>query len=279
MSTPAEHHGILYLLDGTKLGARLVVSVATLRRHYRGRVAVLTTDPSAYAIGNELAGDRRLDVEHVHVVADPWIREHRGYVLKTIVHRYTPFDVSVFLDCDTIVRGDLSPLFDLPTDEHVVVTQFCDWTTRGARISSRIRQWSEICSDLIEPALAYGRAVNTGVFAFGRQRDVLERWFTLAYAGRARFIPDEVAMQLLLPHIPHVMLDARFNCSAKYGQPDDPDVRIVHFHGRKHVGPYGMPWLIEYERAFQQNLANLRSWTPATDNQLRSYLAAQRACR
>ena len=265
--------GVLYLLDGTKLGARLVVSIATLRRHYQGKVAVLTTDPTARVIGAELASDRRLGVDHLHVHADPWIEEHRGYVLKTIVHRYTPFAVTLFIDCDTVVCGDLDPLFDLPTPEHVLVTQFCNWTTRGSRIAGRIRSWQQICGDLIEPAIAYGKAVNTGVFAFGAEREALERWFQLAYAGRGEFIPDEIAMQLLLPHIPHVMVDARFNCSPKYGKPDDPDVRIVHFHGRKHVGPYGGLWLREYAAAVEQDFAGLRRWAPGGDRQLRSYLA------
>jgi hypothetical protein len=272
-----NNRGVLYLLDGTKLGVRLVVSLATLRRHYDGPIVVLTTDPTARKIGEQVADERRLNVEHLHIVPDQLFDQHRGYVLKTIVHRYSPFDVTAFLDCDTVVCGDLSPLFDLPTPQHLIVTQFCEWTTSGSRIASRIRKWSDICSDLVEPALAYGRAVNTGVFAFGPQRDTLDRWFELAYAGRAQFIPDEIAMQLLLPQIPHVMLDARFNCSAKYGRPDEADVRVVHFHGRKHVGPYGSRWLKEYSWVLNQNLADLQSWSPAADSRLRGYLASQEA--
>jgi len=266
------NQGVIYLLHGSKLGVRLAVSLWTLRQHYSGPVCILTTDERADEIGQLLASDSRLNVmQHTIRVGDPTQR-HWHYVLKTFVSQFMPFETSVFIDCDTIVRGSIDELFCLPTPQHIVVTQFCDWHTRGRIMSKRIRAWQATHAELIEPALAFGPAINTGVFSITRQTAVLERWSEVARAGQEHHMTDELAMQLLLPHYPNVVLGPQFNCSIKYGCPEDPDTRIIHFHGRKHIGIAGLRWLEHYHEAIDNNVADVCSWAPAGDRVLRNYI-------
>jgi len=267
--------GVLYLLHGTKLAARLVVSVASLRKFYRGPVAVVTTDSSACALAERICEDERLQLVHVPVVPNVVPDRHAGYLFKTRLHEYTPFEATAFLDCDTLVRGSIDTLFQLPTRRHVLVTQFCKWRTESGIIARRIKGWKSLFPGLIDAALRYGRAVNTGVFSFTRTSEVFERWYDIAYAGREQFIPDEIAMQLLLPSIPAEMLSDEYNCSAKFGDTKAPSTRIIHFHGRRHVGGYGQLWLDAYHTAFAVNYGRIRQWTPAGDRCLRRHLNCQ----
>ncbi len=266
-------HGVLYVLTGTKLAARLVVALATLRKHFSGPVAIVSGDAEAAEICERIAKDQRLDAMHIPITPPQEITKHRGFVLKTLVHQFTPFETTLFIDCDTIVRGSLAELFSLPTPQHILVTQFCNWSTYRGPIRRRIKAWRDICPELIKPALRFGAAINTGVFSFTSQSQIFTKWFEIASLGQHHFIPDEVALQLLIPSFPHVLADQRFNCSPKYGTPLDPETRIVHFHGRKHVGQYGDLWIAAYNDAIEHNLANIQSWTPGTDVRLRAYLS------
>ncbi len=266
------HRGILYVLDGTQPAARLVVSLYSLRNYYSGPIAVASGDATAAAICELIAADCRLNVLHVKTSVPTAVTHRRGFLLKTLVNTFSPFEASVFLDCDTLVRGSIVELFELPTPEHVLTTQFSNWGTATGLVSSRIRGWADLYPELIPPALAYGRAINTGVFSFTKKTKVFERWYHTALSAQNRFIPDEIALQLLLPHFPSVIVDQRFNCSAKFGNLTDPNTRIIHFHGRKHVGQYGRPWIEAYQEVIARNLADIQSWTPASDRRLREYL-------
>lgn len=264
--------GVLYVMEGTKLAARLTVSIHSLRRHFPGPIAVASGDPSAAAICERLKADQRLDVVHIQFPSHLRITHHRGYILKTLVHQVSPFDTSVFLDCDTLVRGSIDELFELPSPNHMLTTQFCNWgTTRGV-VRRRIEAWADLFPELVADAIRYGRTVNTGVFAFTANTQAFDQWFLTALAGQDRFIPDETALQLLLPRFPAKMLDQRFNCSPKFGDPTHDDTRIIHFHGRKHTGQFGGLWLAAYEQVVAENIADIQDWTPATDRQLRNHV-------
>jgi hypothetical protein len=264
--------GVLYLLHGTSLAARLTVSLWSLRQYYGGRIAVVSADAAAEIICRRIATESRLAIEHISLRLAPATPRNWGSIIKAQAGRLSPFETTVFLDCDTLVRGDMTSLFDLPADDYLGVTQFSTWTTDKPLIRRRIRSWSDTCPELIEPAVRFGHAINTGVFSFTRSTAVFERWFSLACAGATKFIPDEIALQLLIPHYPVVILDQRYNCSAKFGRPEDADTRIVHFHGRKHVGPYGKLWIEAYQEVVALNVAGICDWTPAGDLRLQSYL-------
>lgn len=273
-STPSNplQNGVLYFHAGTKYAARLLVSMATLREHYSGPVCILSAGTEAARLSDKMAADPRLNVGHRSL--DVTVERGRlaSYLFKTTLHRFTPFERTVYLDCDTLITGEIAPLFELPSDRHIAVTQFCDWRTAGGRMARRIRSWTDTHPELVPAALEFGPAINTGIFAFTPHSTIWNRWNEVAVAGQHHFIPDELALQLLLPVSPHVVLDGRFNCSIKYGTPNDPETRIVHCHGHKHLLETSSLWQEAYAKAESLNLGNLRSWTPGGDKRLKKYL-------
>jgi len=273
------NRGVLYFLSGTSHAARLVVSLASLRRHFNGPVLVLSTDIESTEVCRRICGDERLRAEHREIPTDDRKPRKWSYLFKSGLREHSFFDVTLYLDCDTLVLGNVAELFTLPTPRHIVVTQFAEWRTTGGRMTRRIRAWQDTHPELVQPALAFGPAVNTGVFSFSPATVVFERWSEVTKAGLAHFIPDELAMQLLLPHFPHLVLDDRFNRSIRYGRPGALDTRIVHFHGNKHVPPHTLQWMDTFRQACADNLGGIGEWAPADDRQLRQYLAHSGADR
>lgn len=265
-------NGIIYLLSGTSHAVRLVISLVSLRQQYQGSVTVFTTDNDAAEVGDWISGDPRLNTHHVRLDQD--LKRRKGaYLFKTRLHEFSPYDVTAYLDCDTVVTGSLDELFEFQDARQMVVTQFCDWVTTGRIISGRIRSWKDTHPELVEPALQFGPAINTGIFAFTRQSEILKHWSSVTERGKRHFIPDEVAMQLLVPQYPCHVLDGRFNCSCIYGELSSADVRVIHFHGGKHIKKTKTDrWLVTYESAIDDNIANLKSWTPSGDKRLASHL-------
>ena len=266
------NQGVLYLMHGTSPAARLVVSAWSLRKWYAGRIAVVSTDAAAEDVCRRIATDSHLGIEHIPLRLQRTTQRNWGTVIKSMANQLSPFKKSVFLDCDTLVRGDIAAFFDLPSDEHIAVTRFSNWSSTQPIVRRRIRSWMDICPELVPPALQFGIAINTGTFAFSSQSRVFEKWFSLASAGADKFIPDEIALQLLVPHYPTVVFDQRYNCSAKFGAPRDEKTVIVHFHGKKHIGRYGALWTEAFEEIASENIAGVRDWAPAGDHRLQAYL-------
>lgn len=271
-STGSTSAGVLYFLSGARHGVRLLVSLASLRNHYDGPAAILTTDPDAHKIGKRIASIASLDVRHIPVFPDGQRKRNWSFAFKTEIPQYSPFDKTVYLDCDTLVTGSIRELFEGISDDRIVVTRFCEWITTGRTIARRIRAWQDTHSHLIEDALSFGPAVNTGVFGFSRNSSILATWSETTKKGQHHFIPDEVAMQLLIPHFPHTLLDSRYNCSAKYEANHHPDPRVIHYHGRCHVSKFGLRWIDEFEAIWESNIGDVREWGTTTDYLLKIYL-------
>jgi hypothetical protein len=168
----------------------------------------------------------------------------------------------------------------------LVVTGFCGWKTTDAWIVRRIDRWRSLagraedtfglerlialCSSVPMPA------INVGVFGFGRGQGVLEAWRRLTEFGRETLLPDEIALQLLLPRFPHTVLSTRFNCSPAYA-PHAPDVRIWHFVAQTHLGhPESRHlWLPIYRQCVEERVADIHRWSRVdrTDQPLQPMIA------
>jgi hypothetical protein len=193
--------------------------------------------------------------------------------------------VTVFLDSDTIVRGDLTELWNWAEEHEFVVPQFADWSTTRRAIVRRIAAWSELYPDQIERALQFGPAVNCGVFAFRRHTAFVRDWCERITPGRTCFIPDESGMQVLLPGYRHYVAPSRYNVSCRFGDPAAPETRVIHYHGDKHCrrGPDGQLlyggdiWMKEFEEVRQADLCDVNSWLPGGDRMLRRALRHQPA--
>ncbi|MCI0537099.1 MAG: hypothetical protein L0Z50_17930 [Verrucomicrobiales bacterium] len=274
-------HGVFYLLTGPAHGARLVVSLWSLRRHYSGPVTIYTTHPDSHEIGERCLRDDRLAIEHRKARLSDRPR-NASFLTKLDLLPEVPFEVGIYLDADTLISGPIDPLWMTAQEQQFATTQFSDWVASGRTIRRRIEAWRSVrqtqfdpdwLTRLIDDALQPSPAVNGGVFAFRRNAEILSMWRELAYAGSETFICDEIALQLLLGRYPHQVLDCRFNCSPVYAK-GRRDVRIWHFHGEKHVGSQHCRelWWPAYRICLAENIAGLAEWSPGADRRLARFV-------
>ena len=225
--------GVIYYNRGPKMLVRLAVSLSSLRKHYQGPVTILSHGGSEHAVCQQYAARWGAGVSHIEYPDDG---KKQTYLNATLSHLHTPYDPTIWLDSDTLVRGDFADdLWAAANENEFAVAQISSWTTYKGKIASRIRAWTPVYPDWIQAAIDFGPAINCGVFAFRRDSKLMRDWYGLAETGRGlSMIPDETCCQLILPRYPHKIMDQKYNVSCKHSKPFDPDARIIHYHGRKH---------------------------------------------
>lgn len=267
--------GIIYYNRGSKCLVRLSVSITSLRDHYVGPATLMYEDPLPEWVFR-LCREKNIDVKNIPPSPTPLLR-------KTELWRFTPYTKTVYLDTDTVICKDPSPLFEAIDPHGYFVTTYADWHTRGNRIKGRIGQWEPIVGkELVEKAVAFGPAVNTGVFGFhtieGKPLlEFLQKTTTEAYThpdynnGKINaMVLDEIAGQLAVAIFPHTLVGEEWNRSVNNGVTNDPS--IVHYHGGKHVMPNNKwceLWKNYYWRVRHQYKEVGR---PEGDRRLHSYL-------
>jgi predicted SAM-dependent methyltransferase len=204
-----------------------------------------------------------------------------AYVMKTHLSTVSPYDVAIGLDSDTLVLEALDELFDLAERSALCVTQMAQWTTRGPRMSKRIRAWQPFLPADIEPALHFGPAINTGVIAFRRDAPIFPEWQRMSLQGRELLLPDETCCQTIIHRYPHKVLDSSWNRSCAHDDPTLPGSKVIHYHGRKHCRP-GLPfhadrWVAMFDEVCVKDIAGVRSWSPAKDMMLMRFLDIRKA--
>jgi len=238
--------GVLYYNHGTQCLVRLAVSMLSLRDHYEGSVAIA-------AEGNPPEWFKAIAAEFGATIVPAPISHEYGLVKKSRVHRVSPFEFTLFLDADTIVRGPIDEIFYKIIQTGLVVTQFNDWGTGRGRMKRRIQQWESKYPKLCEKAYEYGKAINTGIFGYAKKNEALEDYHETTLAGlkipgMSRKTLDEVAMQLIVTKYPHAIMDGSWNTGCVHGDP--ATARIIHYHGHKHCrdGAAGDIWKREFKR-------------------------------
>ena len=264
-----KSRGIVYLISGNKHAVVLVASVASLRKHWDGDVAIVGTDEAGYTLAQQVASDERLRVRAIKMDHGNY-RRNSGYLNKTRINSVVPFDSTVFLDADTIVRGDITEVF--PRGDEMVLTSWGGWVTTGNMMSSRIRKWSKVEPERVERMTSISwPAINTGVFGFTKRTVIMDDWYDVTKQN-VIFICDEIAAQIMYPDYPVRLLTDKYNCSPFVGQNKDDSV-VWHFHGKKHCKPAAIDkWWPTYEECLSENYADINEWTPAGDKRLRRYL-------
>jgi len=264
--------GVVYFNTGLRCLVRLCVSVYSLRRVYDGPVAILAQGGLPRWVRKMLIHSMKVNVISVESESGVSAR-----TMKTSLWRYSPFDLSLFLDADTVILKDPSPLFELVDRHEFVITQFSSWRTSGSRIARRIHSWGKVLDvETLQKALSFGPAVNTGVFGWRKDARINQRWEQMARLGWSknctRRMIDELACQVILPDVPHQVVDDRWNWSVSYGVGSDP--AIIHYHGNKHTGSrqcnkywHNIYWTLRSTNSRGGNLGN-----PHGDRALGGYL-------
>ncbi len=221
-------HGILYYNAGVKYLVRMAVSISSLRRVYNGGITILCDAESE----NECKKIGEKFETNVKVVDFSTVSRNEMLFNKTLLHKFTPYKTNIFLDADTLVlKGTVTKLFKAANEHGFVATQFSDWTPENRIIRKRIKEWEPLTN--IKKALKYPFAINTGVFAFQKENDLMSKWHDLASKGGDFFIPDEVSCQIMLPDYKHHTAGASFNMSCKFGKVHRRTA-VIHYHGNKH---------------------------------------------
>ena len=132
-----------------------------------------------------------------------------NYLTKVLAAEHSPFDVTLFLDADTLVVGDIQPLMDAAVRFPVTVTEFSGWTTTDEHYQSHFTSWKELAvanptSFQLKKSLEHllttpVTVINTGVFTIHSNADVIEPWKGLASLGRSCNIPDEICLLYTSP--------------------------------------------------------------------------------
>ncbi len=237
--------GIIFFNRGTGCLVRMLVSIHSLRTHYSGAIAVVH-EGSLPAWFKSITESFK-----VSLVGIP---ESRDQILlaKSKVWKHTPFEHTMFLDADTIVRAPVDEFLDWIVKYGAVLTKFNDWHTHRGRMRRRIEQWSKVAPELVPDALKYGWAINTGIQGWTKGNPILPAYEETTARGNVRGIGkkmlDEIAMQLLLPKFKHHLAGQEWNCGCIHS--DGSKARIVHYHGHKHCrdGANSQIWKDEYRK-------------------------------
>lgn len=254
---------ILYNL-GTKCLVRLAVALNSMRKVWKGPATVLHVGDDGADAAYDIAILNDAGFKQIPCRVDPG--KNVALLGKTLLHLDTPYTVSVFLDADTVTLRPFLELFEAAEQHQFAAVAFADWKSYGSNYRRRIKDWSDIVpDDWIKAALAYGPAINTGVFAFHRDSELQNNLYEYAVKAREFFIPDEIGVCVLAPQYPCKTMPQEFNCSCRYSDPHAPNVRTVHFHGRKHARIAADVFLNNADiwyREFEQ----VRKWPVVQDN-------------
>lgn len=223
--------GVIYYNRGQKMLVRLAVSLYSLRKSYAGNVTVLSQGEDSHKPCRDICGEFGATLQHVEYETPPGARD--TYLNATLSHKKTPYDVTVWLDSDTVVLRPFDALWDAAEKNEFAIAQFSTWGTSGGKIAGRIKSWKPLYPEFVGAALKFGHAINCGVFAFRKDSGLMRDWYRLAEPGRdLSWIPDETCCQLILPQHKNQIMPAEYNVSCKYGVREN--ARIIHYHGRKH---------------------------------------------
>lgn len=228
--------GVIYYNRGSKCTLRMLISIFTLRKVYDGDILVLFEGSQPQWFLKAL-DNFNVSTKHINTTS------HRNPLnVKSSLWRYSPFDLTMFMDADTVIIRPIDSYFDLIKENGFVTGKFSDWVTSGSRIRHRIKQWSPIFDKkYLNDAINYGDAINTGINGWVNGNPMLEAWEELCEKGSkykcSDRVADEMACQLLLHVYPHQLAGVEWGTSVKYGI-ETLETKIIHYHGQKHVEDY-----------------------------------------
>ena len=284
----------IYLMSGDAHAPYLVVSLHTLQKHWKGDVRLYAWPESIETI-QKIASDGRWQFRDLQVEeSDPTYRARRDegrqgkndqFIHKQRLFQTLNLDYGLYLDADTSVHGDLSPLFRVAEEYGFCATRFSSWTTLGGVVKARIgrlKEFGEIDQVMIDEVLKNPwPSVNGGVWCARPDSPVLKLWEEWTWAARSVFIADEAVLHCMQPvFVPKrqmaVWPDGRFNCSCnpkwlpeKMGE---HEVIVWHYHGDSAVRPNKLQgrgherWWPMYLHCLENNVGNMQEWIDGVEN-------------
>lgn len=276
-----ETRGVIFFNRGPNMVTRALVSVYSLRKYYDGDITFYIEDPTPPELIECLKNF------NVNIVQNEKRHDLKTLVRKSSLLEDPPYDLTLWLDIDTLVVDKVDRMFDnlINNNADVCLTNFCNWMSNGSGISKRINGFKGLIDEkYIQEALNKHPAINTGILSFRKSYgwkkfmgDVTE----LARKGSEKgiFIPDECAMQILYPSIAEWGLkchisETDYNVSPLHDHGNTKNPKIYHFHGDKHVldVPACDVWKKEFNEMIEGNIGNIKSLLKYSDKRLRKYI-------
>jgi hypothetical protein len=272
-------HEIMYLMSGPAHLPYLLVSLATLREHYKGRVVVHGW-PESFEYLERYFNDPAIGVDVL--CADPHYRgKNAQFYHKLCLMQRPGVTARLYLDADTTIHTDPAPLIEQAAYSGLVATQFHGWYTQSRVVRNRVERLkhvAEIPNEEIEHVLTNSYpSPNGGIWAARPESTALEQWREWTWAARHWFIADECVLHVLQHHCRNsmtVVQDERWNCSHKWCK---EGAKIWHHHGDSNVRPDKSQraceqWWPLWNRCKELNLANCNDWRHKVGNRYLNHL-------
>jgi len=269
---------VLYYNRGSKCCLRLIASLYSLRKVYNDNVLLVLEgeQPKWFLNSIKMVSPDNTEIKEVK---DSQSRNTLN--VKSSLWRHSDYDLTMFMDSDTIVLRNIDSYFDLIKQGGFVTGKFADWKSSGSRIKNRINQWSVVLDrEYLDKAISYGDAINTGINGWRKNDPFLERWEKMCALGAPHKcsdrVADEMAAQLLLHCNKHILAGVEWGTSVKYGI-DSKHTKIIHYHGQKHLEHFP---LCKYWKRAYRDLVSLGILLPKTtynDRRIGSYLGLHKS--
>jgi hypothetical protein len=226
---------------GNKCILELLVATYSLRKHYTGDIVWMLANNDewnkqvASQVDNLKVTIKWVDLNLIKRNAKSAVKPFLFDKLFT-----SGYDSVLMCDGDLLFLKPIDELWSKLAEKGVLLTQFCNWVTKGKIMKARIEQMRGLITDADLDVLIKNAkpAVNIGVMGFTKERGLrqLKVWDALTEKLAGKHIADEVAAHALL--LGNVMIaPPTFNASAKIGDLSHiEDNYIVHYHGSAQGG-------------------------------------------
>ena len=255
--------GLIYYNIGMKCLVRLAVSISTLVNHFADQITILADD-DGFSECEKIAKHfcvniMKANFTHIDGKNIPFLNKCRLDVK-------TPYDKTIFLDSDTIVLNNFYEVFKMLDDHEFIVTQMCKWMSNKGPYRKRIEGWkNHINREIFEHAFDEPKAVNIGFYAWRKGAKIFDNWLYTAMKNQESFIPDEIACQILLPHVPHLVIGSEYNTSCKHEELTE-NSKTLHFHGRKHCRIDEKGNYLYHADSWYRQFDKIKEWPFIKDN-------------
>lgn len=190
------------------------VSAYTLRKqHYDGPITILTDVPN-YLPALERDGGvtcTMSPIPHRRAVRAP------AYYIKSLLPEISPYESTLFLDADTLVDGDISPLLQAESSDAILLAKHPDGRVQDSgrakqRLESLVERGQLHPSRLKLFITQNAWAINSGMISFTRKlRMPSKRWQDTTLLLDNHVLHDELALQIIYPDYPHVLVGTEYN--------------------------------------------------------------------
>jgi hypothetical protein len=275
---------VIYVMSGPAHLPYLVASLWSLRKS--GHVGSVTVHawPESIGIVRQIEKDKRLRIKSCE--RKPNLRRKDGYGGNAqfldkiqVAMNQVGSEVTLYLDADTTIHGDLTPLMVAGMESGFCATQWNDWKTHRGHAHRRVKellQVKEIPEVLVKEIISKQYpSVNGGVWAARHDSPVLSYWYEWTKACKSMFISDERVLHLMQVAFTdsRVMTGGIWNCSPKF-QPSnvrDDDVIVRHYHGDSNVRPNkslkGINlWYPIYKECLKEDVGGINGWIEEIKN-------------